>query len=224
MGVLVSSLQSNRIVQTPGIQDTTRDLPFHLPHVDPSSQNKIRFLDRTDLQFATLHNTDQQHPQPHLGPEPTTSSICCPMKTWATQTGSGSLKPTTGVNPPRRLYPAGGGRGSFHPVRLRPNNCDIIGSTTETHTASRLVNISILVKPDVNVLHKRRDFNGRIVDLLINLLIIINDISGEIGVARVTCLGRKLTARAVCETPRRVCLYVSWARRVAAIDHIKHDP
>lgn len=49
MGVLVSSLQTNRIVQTPGIQDTTRDLPFHLPHVDQSSQNKMKFLDRTDF-------------------------------------------------------------------------------------------------------------------------------------------------------------------------------
>lgn len=49
MSVLVSSLQSNRIVQTPGIQDTTRDLPFHLPHVDPSSQKKMKFLDRTDF-------------------------------------------------------------------------------------------------------------------------------------------------------------------------------
>lgn len=170
-------------------------------------------------QFATLHNTDHQHPQPHLEPEPTTSSICCPKKTWKWVPKTNNRCEST----PKALS-GRGGEGEFSPVRLRPNNCDIIGSTTETHTASRLVNISILVKPDVNVLHKRRDFNGRIVDLLINLLITINDIRGEIGVARVTCLGRKLTARAVRETPRRVCLYVCWARRVAAIDHIKHDP
>lgn len=125
-----------------------------------------------------------------------------------TQTRSGSLEPTTGVNPPLRLY-LRGGAGSFSAVGLNPNNCDIIGSTRETHATDRLVNISILVTPDVNVFHKRCDFNGSIVDLLI-ILNIINDIdkkqSRELGVARVTCLGRKLTARVVRETPQRVCL------------------
>lgn len=41
--------------------------------------------------------------------------------------------------------------------------------------------------------------------------------------ARFTCLGRKQTARAVHETPRD-CVYTCWTRRVAAIDHIKHNP
>lgn len=38
--------------------------------------------------------------------------------------------------------------------------------------------------------------------------------------ARFVCLGRKLTARAVDETE---CVYTCLARRVAAIDHTKHN-